>query len=289
MGEPKLWTITDVLKWSEKFLGQKGVSSPKYDAEYLLGFVLGLNRLDLYLHFDKPLSVAERQNYKALLLRRAAREPLQYITGEAWFMGERFKAAPQVLIPRYDTEILAATVLAQLKKYQSVSQIIDIGTGSGILPIILAKKTVLAKIYALDISEQALTLAAENANTHGVTDRIEFLRSDLLSALIHQSVEELFLISNPPYISPDEYLQLEPEVKNHEPKQALVAEENGLFFYKKILAQSVILGEKLRGVFFEVGYKQAKAIELMLQKRFDSPVQIVRDIGGNARVVYTLL
>ena len=289
MADLKLWTILDILKWSENFLKTKGVASPKYDAEYLLGFVLGLNRLDLYLHFDKPLSVPERQKYKTLLRRRAAREPLQYITGEAWFMGEKFKAAPQVLIPRYDTEILAATVLTQLKKYPAVSQIIDVGTGSGVLPIILAKKTALTRIYALDISEQALALAAENAQAHGVTEKIEFLRSDLLSALIHQPIEELFLISNPPYISPEEYLQLEPEVKEHEPKQALLAEENGLFFYKEILAQSSILGDKLKGIFFEVGYKQAETVSLMLQKRFDSPVQTVKDIGGNARVVYTLL
>lgn len=285
----KNWTILDILKWSENFLAQKGIAAAKHDAENLLSFVLDLPRLELYLHFDRPLTLAERQKYKELLRRRAAREPLQYITGEAWFMGERFKTAREVLIPRYDTEVLASAVMGELAKRSDVQTIIDIGTGSGILPVIFAKKTKLAQIYALDISPAALALAEQNALAHGVAQRIKFMESDLLSALIHQPLEDIFLVANPPYISPAEYLQLEPEVKAHEPRLALVAEDNGLFFYKKILAQSAMFGEQLRGVFFEVGYQQAGTIKELLQKRFAVPVKTVKDIGENTRVVYNLL
>ncbi|MDR2431770.1 MAG: peptide chain release factor N(5)-glutamine methyltransferase [Candidatus Margulisbacteria bacterium] len=284
----KLWTILDILKWSENFLREKGIPSPRHDAEALLGFVLDLPRLELYLRFDQPLSAAERGKYKTFLRRRARREPLQYITGAAYFLGEKFKTAQDVLIPRYDTEILAETVLKTLADNARIKRIIDVGCGSGILPVILAKKTGL-KIYALDIADAALELARENAAAHGVADRIEFLRSDLLAALIHRPAEEVFLVSNPPYISPAEYLTLEPEVRDYEPKNALLAEDEGLFFYKKILAQSVMLGEKLKGVFFEVGFKQAGAVSGLLRKRFGAEVFTVLDIGGKARVVYTLL
>ena len=285
----KTWTILDVLKWSENFLAQKGVASPKHDAEILLSFVLGLPRLELYLHFDKPLTLAERQKYKELLRRRAAREPVQYITGEAWFMGQCFRTARDVLIPRYDTEILAETVLQQLAKHPEVTAVADIGTGSGILPVIFAQKTTLAKIYALDISPAALALAKQNALAHNVAEKIEFLESDLLAALIHQPIDNIFLVANPPYVSPAEYLQLAPEVKDYEPRLALLAEDDGLFFYKKILAQSALFGGQLRGVFFEVGWQQSAAVSELLRKRFDAPVEIVRDLGGNSRVVYTLL
>ncbi|MDR1997691.1 MAG: peptide chain release factor N(5)-glutamine methyltransferase [Candidatus Margulisbacteria bacterium] len=286
----KLWTILAVLKWSADFLRGKGVEAARHDAESLLGFALGLSRLELYLRFDQPLTVPERQTYKKYLQRRARREPLQYITGEAYFLGEKFKATPAALIPRYDTEVLAETVLRQLTRAPHVLELIDVGAGSGILPVIFALKSALRKIYALDISKPALALARENAQARGVAAKIEFLHSDLLTALIHQPVaEDIFLVSNPPYIAPAEYLQLAPEVRDYEPRLALAAEDNGLFFYKKILAQAVMFGDRLKGVFFEVGYRQAAAVRGLLQTRFDQQAQTVQDLGGNDRVVYTLL
>ena len=283
----QIWTILAVLKWSENFLREKNIASPKHDAEELLSFVLGYSRLDLYLHFDQPLTTAERGRYKELLLRRAKHEPLQYITGAAWFLSKKYKVTLHTLIPRYDTEILAETVLKYIDRAEVL---IDLGTGSGILAIALAERC--KKVYALDISSEALSVAAENARTHGVADKIEFIQSDLLAGLPEEAARSaggVFLVSNPPYISPDEYAELEPEVRDYEPKTALWADDAGLTFYKKILAQAAVLGQNLRGVFFETGWRQARAVAELMQERFAVPAQIVKDLGGKERTVYTLL
>ena len=279
-----LWTVLAIIKWSENFLREKGVAAPKHNAEALLAFVLNCSRLDLYLRFDQPLTPAEREKYKTLLLRRAKREPLQYITGEAWFLSKKFKVTLHTLIPRYDTEILAETVLQYLDRAETI---IDVGTGSGILAVTFAARQ--KKVYALDISPEALAVAAENAAAHGVADKIKFIHADLLTGFQEQLDGGVFLVANPPYISADEYAELEPEVRNHEPRSALLAEDNGLAFYRKILAQTDVLGETLRGVFFEVGWQQAAAVAELLQKRFVVPPQTRLDLGGTERVVYTLL
>jgi release factor glutamine methyltransferase len=285
-----IWTILKILKWSENFLQEKGVAAAKHDAEYLLAFALSCQRLDLYLRFDQPLPSSERAAYKKLLLRRANREPLQYITGEAWFMSEKFKVSLHTLIPRYDTEILAETVLRYLDR---TDLIVDIGAGSGVLAVIFAKRG--KKVLALDISPEALSVARENAATHQVTDKIEFISADLLTGVNISPAHSVFLVSNPPYISPAEYAALEPEVREHEPCLALLAQNDGLEFYQKILAQSgTALAQSgaapdLKGVFFEVGHQQAGAVAKLLQDRFQIPAQIVRDLGGKERVVYTLL
>jgi release factor glutamine methyltransferase len=279
----EIWTILKILKWSENFLREKGVAAAKHDAEYLLAFVLGCQRLDLYLRFDQPLTSSERAAYKKLLLRRANREPLQYIIGEAWFMSEKFKVSLHTLIPRYDTELLAETVLRYLDQAELV---VDLGTGSGILAITFARRG--KKVLALDISAEALAVARENAAAQQVTDKIEFINADLLTGVSIPPARGVFLVSNPPYISPAEYAALEPEVRDHEPRLALLARDDGLEFYQKILTQSNT-APNLKGVFFEVGHQQAGAVAKMLQERLQNPAQIVRDLGGKERVVYTLL
>ncbi|GBR72986.1 protein-(glutamine-N5) methyltransferase [Candidatus Termititenax aidoneus] len=279
----EIWTILSILKWSEKFLREKGVAAAKHGAECLLAFVLGCQRLDLYLRFDQPLTTTERAAYKKLLLRRASREPLQYITGEAWFMSEKFKVSLHTLIPRYDTEILAETVLRYLDQAELI---VDIGAGSGILAVTFAKRG--KKVLALDISPEALAVAKANAAAHQAVDKIEFICADLLAGVNIPPVRGVFLVSNPPYISPAEYAALEPEVREHEPRLALLAQNDGLEFYQKILAQSGAVSD-LKGVFFEVGHRQAGAVAKLLQDRFQIPAQIVRDLGGKERVVYTLL
>ncbi|GBR75695.1 protein-(glutamine-N5) methyltransferase [Candidatus Termititenax persephonae] len=280
----QVWTILAVLKWSEKFLRTKGVAAPRHDAECLLALVLGCQRLDLYLRFEQPLTVAERTAYKKLLGRRAQREPLQYIIGAAYFMGMKFKVTLHTLIPRYDTEILAETVLARLEQAEAV---LDVGTGAGILAIVCAARG--KKVYALDISPEALAVARENAAAQQVADKIEFICTDLLTGVNIQPPRGIFLVSNPPYVTPDEYAALEPEVRDYEPRLALLAGDNGLEFYQKILEQAVAWQDSLRGVFFEVGWRQAEAVAGLLQKYFSVPPQTVKDLGGRERVVYTLL
>ncbi|MDR1452886.1 MAG: peptide chain release factor N(5)-glutamine methyltransferase [Candidatus Margulisbacteria bacterium] len=280
----EIWTILKILKWSENFLRAKGVAAAKHDAEALLAFVLGCQRIELYLRFEQPLTAAERTAYKKLLLRRANREPLQYLTGEAWFMNEKFKVSLHTLIPRYDTEILVETVCRYLDRAELI---IDVGTGSGVLAVCFARRG--RKVLALDISPEALAVARENAAAQQVADKIEFIRADLLNAVnIPAETRGVFLVANPPYISPAEYAVLEPEVRDHEPRLALLAQNDGLEFYQKILAQSGT-APNLKGVFFEVGQRQAGRVAELLQSRFSAPTQIVKDLGGKERVVYTLL
>ena len=280
----EIWTILKILKWSENFLHAKGIAAAKHDAESLLAFTLGCQRLDLYLRFDQPLTSSERAVYKELLLRRAKREPLQYITGEAWFMSMKFKVSLHTLIPRYDTEVLAETVGHYLDRAELS---VDIGTGSGILAVCLAKRG--QKVLALDISPEALAVARENAAAQQVADKIEFISADLLAGVkIPAGTRGVFLVANPPYISPAEYAALEPEVRDYEPRLALLAQADGLEFYQKILAQSGTV-PNLKGVFFEVGYQQAGRVAELLQNCFSAPAQIVKDLGGKERVVYTLL
>jgi release factor glutamine methyltransferase len=265
-------------------LRAKGVAAAKHDAESLLAFVLDCQRIDLYLRFEQPLTSSERAAYKKLLWRRASREPLQYITGEAYFMNMKFKVSLHTLIPRYDTEVLAETVCRQLDR---VELIVDIGTGSGVLAVCLAKHG--KKVLALDISPEALAVARENAAAHQVADKIEFINADLLTGVnIPANTRGIFLVSNPPYISPAEYAALEPEVREYEPRLALLAQEDGLEFYRKILAQSGAASD-LKGVFFEVGHQQAGRVAELLQDYFSAPAQIIKDLGGKERVVYTLL
>ena len=286
----KIWTILDILQWSKPFLQEKGSVNPKGEAELLLMAVLGLERMDLYVQFDRPLSSNEKNLYRSYILRRAKQEPVQQITGFAYFMGLRFEVTPDVLIPRFDTETMIETVVKRYNVSGCSGReilLLDVGTGSGAIAVSLAKLLPELKVMALDIDPKALRVANKNALINDVAERIEFVNSDLLSELIHRKFDqEVWLVSNPPYISEAEYYQLDAEVRDFEPKQALLAKENGLEFYRKIISQSSIFGESLGALFFEVGYNQSKDVSQMLSDRFGS-VNVAKDLGGIERVVYT--
>lgn len=283
----QLWTVLDILKWSEKFLTDKGCLFARTDAEQLLMAVLKVPRVQLYVQFERPLTADERALFKQYILRRAKHEPVQYITQTAYFMGLDFFVDPRVLIPRFDTETLLETVVTVARKHAGPLTIIDVGTGSGCLAISLAKFLPEAKVFGLDISPEALDVARLNAERHQVS--VEFLQSDLLQALVHRSLEgTLYIVSNPPYIAPHEYRTLDIEVRDHEPRQALVAEDNGLLFYQQIIRQSSLF-EQCAGIFFEIGHTQAAAVKKLLGSRFPGAIEVVRDLGGKDRVVYTVV
>lgn len=281
------WTILDILKWSEQFLKDKGFAYARSEAEQLLMAVLKLPRVQLYVQFERPLSLEERALYKQYILRRAKHEPVQYITNIAYFMGLEFYVDPRVLIPRFDTETLLETVVSVARRSAEPLTIIDVGTGSGCLALGLKKFLPEATVLGLDLSPEALAVARKNAERHQL--QVEFLESDLLESLVHRDISgKLFIVSNPPYIAPHEYAALDKEVRDHEPRQALVAEDNGLYFYQNIVRQAALF-ENCSGIFFEVGYTQALAVQKLLQARFPQETQVVRDIGGKERVVYTVL
>lgn len=288
----KIWTVLEVLKWSEEFLGRQGLSSPRSDAEQLLMAVLQVERIFLYTNHDRPLSDSERASYREYILRRAKHEPIQYIAGCTYFMGLKFLVNKDVLIPRPDTETLVETLITTIKnKYaEQKLTIIDIGTGSGAIAVSLAKFLPAVKVIALDNSAAALALAKRNAELNKTDKNIEFINSDILEKVIHQQIDnKVFLVSNPPYVDRIDMKGLPAEVVKYEPHNALYGGEDGLKFYRSIIDQGVIFGSQLAGIFFEVGYDQAERVKKMLGDKFRSSIEVRADLGGILRVVYTLL
>ena len=276
----KIWTIGSILKWTEQYFREKGVESPRLDAEVLLSHVLDKERIYLYVHFDEPLMAGELAEYKAMIKRRIAREPVAYIIGKKEFMGLSFKVTPKVLVPRPDTEILVGAVLDYLP--DTAGRIADIGTGSGAVALSILMNNDKLNAEAVDISAEALAIAEENAEALGIAGRVIFREGDLLSPL---SGEYDAIVSNPPYIPKADMQMLAPEVKEYEPGNALYGGEDGLDFYRRLAAGA---GEFLRGEGFlavEVGIGEAAAVTSLFTTAGLIRPKIIKDYAGIDRVV----
>ena len=235
--------MLEVIQRSTEFLAQKGVESPRLQAEWLLAHVLGLPRLQLYLNFERGLTEAEADETRRLVKRRGQREPLQHLLGTAAFCGLELRVNRHVLIPRPETEVLAELAVRFLTTSESETPaVLDFGTGSGCLAIALAVKCPRARIYALDVSGEALVVARENATAHQVGDRIAFCRGAGLAAIRPVPSFDL-LVGNPPYIPTAEMATLMPEVRDHDPRLALDGGADGLTFYRELAAEA---GKRLR-------------------------------------------
>ena len=239
MPMPESWTIKNLLRVSTDYLQEKQIDSPRLTAEVLLAFQLEMNRVALYLNLDQPLNESEVSGYRELIRRRIQHEPLQYISGVQEFWSLDFEVDPRVLIPRPETELLVEQAMAiretRSAQRAGIDTILDLGTGSGALAIALAKEIPDARIWATDISGGAIDLATRNAEKHAVSDRIEFIRGDLWQPLTDMGMAFDLIVSNPPYVSNDEYRDLSPEVHDHEPRTSLNAQENGLYYIRKII------------------------------------------------------
>ncbi|CUH95477.1 Release factor glutamine methyltransferase [Propionispora sp. 2/2-37] len=281
MDKKCVWTIGTLLTWTKQYFGEKGVDNPRLDAEVLLSHILGKDRLYLYVHFDQPLEQAELAAFRETVKRRARREPVAYITGSKEFMGLSFAVNRSVLIPRPDTEILVEAVLKRLQGRGNPS-ILDLGTGSGAIIVSLLSKVPLAAGVAVDISDQALTVAKQNAVTHQVMERLELKRGDLFE-LLEKSVFDV-IVSNPPYILDEDLVRLEPEVK-YEPHGALSGGPDGLIFYRRIIG-GMALHLKPEGFgALEVGEGQAAAVAQMAAANSMVVEEIIKDYAGIDRVV----
>ncbi len=236
---PKTWQIKDLLKVSTDYLKSKGIENPRLNAEVLLAHQLNLERIRLYLNFDKPLTGKELSGYRSLIKRRISLEPLQYITGTQEFWSLDFVVDRHVLIPRPETEIAVEQAIILAKTIaqdgnQSL-QILDLGTGCGAISIALAKEIPEALICATDISEKALNLARSNALKHDVSDRLRFLQGDLWEPFLNDGCLFDIVVSNPPYVTSGEYNDLSPDIRDNEPRLALDGGEDGMYYIKKII------------------------------------------------------
>jgi release factor glutamine methyltransferase len=222
-----MMSLLEVLKGASEFLGKQGVESPRLNAEHLLAHVLGLKRMDLYLQFDKPLGETERAPLRDLIRRRGTGIPLQHLLGSVEFCGRTFKSDARALIPRPETEQLVERALT----YTSLNSILDVATGSGVIPLTLALERPDAMINATDISPDALTLARENAVLLGV-DRIVFHEADLIPESLRQNSFDL-ITANLPYIPSAEISTLSREVQ-HDPLLALDGGADGLDLVRRL-------------------------------------------------------
>ncbi len=280
-----LLTIREVLNRTTKYFSGKGIESARLDAEVLLAKVLGVNRIDLYINYDRPLVNSELDAYRRVVAERGQRKPIPYITGEKEFMSLNFKVMEGVLIPRPETEILVEAALKYVKK-REIHQptILDIGTGTGCIAVSLAKRLPSASIYATDISTEALKVAKTNAREHDLIDRITFLQGDLFEpiAKLSQQIKFDLIVSNPPYIRTQELKELPPEIK-YEPFLALNGGKEGLVYYERILDEAPGY-LKLDGlVLFEVGAGQAHMVQ-DISRNFNT-LEIIKDYSSIERVL----
>ncbi|MDX1586821.1 MAG: peptide chain release factor N(5)-glutamine methyltransferase [Balneolaceae bacterium] len=218
----KDWTVLSMLEWGTDYFKKRGIPDPRLSIEWLLAETLQVKRLDLYLKFDRPLSQSELDTIRPLVKRRAKHEPLQYILGYTEFMNARLSVSPEVLIPRIETEQLVEILLDDhpAEESEEPKSVIDIGTGSGCIPIALKMERPDWQVDALDISEEALHIARKNAEQNEVD--INFIQGNILQwqKLPVKGRYDL-VISNPPYVLPDEKEELEDQVVEHEPALAL--------------------------------------------------------------------
>jgi len=230
----KQWTTIALLQETRRYFESCGIESPRLDAELLLAHALGRERIRLYLDFEQPLTPDEVSGFRELVRRRAQREPVAYITGHREFWSLRLTVNRSVLIPRPETESLVEASLALLREHLppgAAPMVLDLGTGSGAIAIALAKEIEGAVIVAADRSLPALRVANQNITAHGVQDRVHLVCSDWGDMLTGRSLFDL-IVANPPYIPTAEIETLAPEIKNHEPHEALDGGPDGLDFYR---------------------------------------------------------
>ena len=276
-------TVLESLKLSTEYLEKKGIESARLNAELLLAEILNCKRLDLYLKFDQPLRENEVDIYREWILRRGKFEPLQYIIGRVEFYGMQFKVTRDVLIPRSETEILVEEVI-NFAKDKSGLRILDIGTGSGNIPIALAKNLTNAEITSVDVSANAIEVAKENALLNNVESKVEFILSDIYHLKIETDLFDI-VVSNPPYISAEEYPTLQKEIVDYEPSIALTDSNDGLNFYRTITEKSKSFLKKEGKIFFEIGKEQFNDVEKILLKNNFLNIKITKDYQQIERVI----
>ncbi len=285
----KPWTIDRLINWSTEYLKQRGIDSPRLNTEVLLSHLLGIERVELYLNPDQSLDQNRLADFKSLIRRRGQREPLQYLIRKHEFWSLDFKITEDVLIPRPETEFLveeAVKILSKESSFISQPRILDLGTGGGVIGISLAKEIEPAWILATDISRSALGVARENAARHQVEERILFLCGDLFNPLRDNHLCFNLIVSNPPYVPSDGFSQLEPEVRDFEPRQALNGGKGGLEFLHRIAHQADRFLLPGGWLLLEVGEGQAEKVVGFLKEsgRYRVPM-IIKDYSDRQRVV----
>ena len=278
------WTVKRILDWTIPFFEKKAIPESRLSAELLLAEVLHCTRLELYVQFERFLTPHEREHFRNFVTRRAAGEPVQYILGHTSFMGLDIRVGPGVLIPRSETEILVDCVLEHLGTTGNQPQsVLDIGSGSGCIAIALSKLANNVRVSAVEKSPTALEIARENARI--LEAPVTWIAGDFFEQLPHLAESFDIVVSNPPYVTGAEWQALETQVRDFEPKEALVGGgPDGLGFYRDLAAGLDRILNPGGAIFLETGHQQAKAVAAILEAR-ELTTAIRRDYSHIERVV----
>ncbi|MCR4416531.1 MAG: peptide chain release factor N(5)-glutamine methyltransferase [Ignavibacteria bacterium] len=274
-------TVLESLKLAKEYLEKHQIENPRLNAELLLSEILNCKRLELYTNFEKPLKDEEIQKFRDFLLRRAKGEPVQYITGKAYFYGLEFVVTPDVLIPRPETELLVEEVINSFDKNESL-KIVDLCSGSGNIGITLAKFFPNSIVDCIDISEKAIEIGKLNAERLNVKN-VSFIQLDILK----QQLSEVYdvIVSNPPYISIEKQNEIQKEVRLYEPRIALFVDDE-LKFYRRILELSDGSLKNKGRVFLEIDNEISQQVfDLMKEKNFAS-ISIKKDFANLNRIIW---
>jgi release factor glutamine methyltransferase len=277
-------TVLEALNSATDYLKNKGIKSARLNSELLLAHILNCKRLDLYLSFERPLQKNEIDFYRDLLKRRSTFEPLQYIIGKVEFYGLEFEVNSSVLIPRPETELLVEAVIELFKEHERIN-ILDIGSGSGNISIALAKNIPTCKVVGLDISEEAINTSRRNAKLNQVEKQLMFINKNVLRGIEIGENQFDAVVSNPPYISAEEFFNLDPELRLYEPRFALTDESDGLSFYRKISALSNSFMRANGKIFFEVGAGQSGAVKQILNDNGYKNIVVKNDFSDIERII----
>lgn len=285
--------LVDYLRLAADYLQKSGSASPRLDAELLLAHVLGMDRVALYVNFDRPLVPGEVDRYRELLRQRARGTPIAYILGSKPFLTTRVAVGPGVLIPRPETELLVEAAAARLREMPGEELLAaDVGTGSGAIAIGLALLEPRARVAALDISADAVRTARANVERHGLENRIEVMEGDLLAPLAEPPRARRWagrldaVVSNPPYIATPELATLPRDIRDFEPRVALDGGPDGLTVYRRLIPQAAALLRPGGLLALEIGSDQGEALQRLLAAdgRWRS-VELRRDYAGQDRIV----
>ena len=278
-------SIAEAAREAGEILRRAGVPEARREAASLLAYLISRERAFLLTHPEHLLTPSEVSRFRLLIERRAAGEPLQYITGRQEFFGLEFEVTPDVLIPRPETELLVETALELLDKRDAPPLVCDVGTGSGCISVTILHERERASAVGLDISPPALKVAARNAARHGVGERLKLIASDCFAALDYAQPRFTMIVSNPPYVAEDALAGLQREVREHEPRVALTPGGDGLRIIRRLLEgapQHLLPGGHL---LLEIGFDQHAAINELIDPRVWTLLDIHRDLQGIPRIV----
>ena len=276
-------TLLEVIQKTTDFFGAKGIESARLNAELIIGHALGLKRMQLYLQFERVLPEADLEKIRPLVKRRSQREPLQYIVGDTEWSGLKLKVDRRALIPRHETELLIDLIAE--RRATPPLRILDLGTGTGAIALALASRYTASAVPAVDISDDALALAAENARALDLGARVTFIRSSWFTSIPRTEQYDL-IVANPPYLTADETAAAEPEVRLFEPGGALTSAEDGMADLRMIIQSASTYMAPGSLLALETGIAQHATLTVMLQAAGFADIESRTDLTGRDRFLF---